>query len=86
MIRFEDVARTVEKYHPDADMDLLRRAYFFSAKEHRDQVRKSGEPYLIHPISVAQILAEMRLDVVTISTGFLHDVVEAFCTTWSKTR
>ncbi|MFN7945718.1 MAG: bifunctional (p)ppGpp synthetase/guanosine-3',5'-bis(diphosphate) 3'-pyrophosphohydrolase [Blastocatellia bacterium] len=86
MIRFEDVARTVEKYHPDADMDLLRRAYFFSAKEHRDQVRKSGEPYLIHPISVAQILAEMKLDVVTISTGFLHDVVEDTLTTLDNIR
>jgi GTP pyrophosphokinase len=86
MIRFEDVARTVEKYHPDADMDLLRRAYFFSAREHRDQVRKSGEPYLIHPISVAQILAEMRLDVVTISTGFLHDVVEDTLTTLDNIR
>jgi GTP pyrophosphokinase len=67
-------------------MDLLRRAYFFSAKEHRDQVRKSGEPYLIHPISVAQILAEMRLDVVTISTGFLHDVVEDTLTTLDNIR
>ncbi|HWQ36230.1 MAG TPA: bifunctional (p)ppGpp synthetase/guanosine-3',5'-bis(diphosphate) 3'-pyrophosphohydrolase [Blastocatellia bacterium] len=86
MIRFEDVARTVEKYHPDADMDLLRRAYFFSAREHRDQVRKSGEPYLIHPISVAQILAEMKLDVVTISTGFLHDVVEDTLTTLDNIR
>ncbi|MFN0124765.1 MAG: HD domain-containing protein, partial [Blastocatellia bacterium] len=81
MIRFEDVARTVEKYHPDADLDLLRRAYFFSAREHRDQVRKSGEPYLIHPISVAQVLADMRMDVVTVSTGFLHDVVEDTLTT-----
>jgi GTP pyrophosphokinase len=86
MIRFEDVARTVEKYHPDADMDLLRRAYFFSAREHRDQVRKSGEPYLIHPLSVAQILAEMKMDVVTVSTGFLHDVVEDTLTTLDNIR
>ncbi|HZS03857.1 MAG TPA: bifunctional (p)ppGpp synthetase/guanosine-3',5'-bis(diphosphate) 3'-pyrophosphohydrolase [Blastocatellia bacterium] len=81
MIRFEDVVKTVEKYHPDADLDLLRRAYIFSAKEHRDQVRKSGEPYLIHPLSVAGILADMKLDVVTVSTGLLHDVVEDTLTT-----
>ena len=76
MIRFEDVVRTVERFHPDADLDLLRRAYIFSAKEHKDQVRQSGEPYLIHPLSVSSILADMRLDVVTVSTGLLHDVVE----------
>src|SRR6185295_5178527 len=76
MIRFEDVVKTVEHYHPDGDLDLLRRAYIFSAKEHKDQVRASGEPYLIHPLSVAQILADLKLDVVTVSTGLLHDVVE----------
>jgi|KBSSwiStaDraftv2_1062776.scaffolds.fasta_scaffold96953_2 GTP diphosphokinase / guanosine-3',5'-bis(diphosphate) 3'-diphosphatase len=76
MIRFEDVVKTVEHFHPDGDLDLLRRAYIFSAKEHKDQVRASGEPYLIHPLSVAQILADLKLDVVTVSTGLLHDVVE----------
>ncbi len=86
MIRFEDVFKTVERYHPDADLDLLRRAYIFSAKEHKDQVRQSGEPYLIHPISVAAILAEMKLDVVTVSTGLLHDVVEDTLTTLETIR
>jgi GTP pyrophosphokinase len=76
MIRFEDVERKVERFHPDADLDLLRRAYIYSAKEHKDQVRASGEPYLIHPISVAEILADMKMDVATVSTGLLHDVVE----------
>jgi guanosine-3',5'-bis(diphosphate) 3'-pyrophosphohydrolase len=76
MIRFEDVERKVERYHPDSDLDLLRRAYIYSAKEHKDQVRASGEPYLIHPLSVAEILADMKLDVETVSTGLLHDVVE----------
>ncbi len=76
MIRFEDVERKVEKHHPDADLDLLRRAYIYSAKSHKDQVRASGEPYLIHPLSVAEILAEMKLDVPTVCTGLLHDVVE----------
>jgi GTP diphosphokinase / guanosine-3',5'-bis(diphosphate) 3'-diphosphatase len=81
MIRFEDVYRTVGRYHPDADLDILRRAYIFSAREHKDQVRQSGEPYLIHPLSVAGILAEMKMDVATVSTGFLHDVVEDTLTT-----
>ncbi len=76
MIRFEDVERKVERFHPDADLDLLRRAYIYSAKEHKDQVRASGEPYLIHPLSVADILADLKLDVATVSTGLLHDVVE----------
>lgn len=57
-------------------MDLLRRAYIYSAKAHKDQVRASGEPYLIHPLSVAAILADMKMDVATVSTGLLHDVVE----------
>ncbi len=81
MIRIEDVVRKVERFHPDADIDLLRRAYIFSAKEHKDQVRASGEPYLIHPLTVAEILADMRMDVVTVSTGLLHDVVEDTLTT-----
>ncbi len=76
MIRFEDVETKVERYHPDADLDLLRRAYIYSAKEHKGQVRASGEPYLIHPLSVAEILADLKLDVATVSTGLLHDVVE----------
>jgi guanosine-3',5'-bis(diphosphate) 3'-pyrophosphohydrolase len=76
MIRFEDVERKVERHHPEADLDLLRRAYIYSAKAHKDQVRASGEPYLIHPLSVAAILADMKMDVATVSTGLLHDVVE----------
>jgi GTP pyrophosphokinase len=86
MIRFEDVVRTVERYHPDADIDLLRRAYIFSAREHKDQVRQSGEPYLIHPLSVAQILASLKLDVTTVATGLLHDVVEDTLTTIDTIR
>ncbi|MBX7219703.1 MAG: bifunctional (p)ppGpp synthetase/guanosine-3',5'-bis(diphosphate) 3'-pyrophosphohydrolase [Blastocatellia bacterium] len=76
MIRFEDILEKVERYHPNADLDLLRRAYLFSAKMHKGQVRKSGEPYLAHPIEVANILADMKLDEICISTGLLHDVVE----------
>lgn len=86
MIRFEDVVKTVERFHPDANLDLLRRAYIFSAKEHKDQLRASGEPYLIHPLSVAQILADLKLDVVTVSTGLLHDVVEDTLVTLDSIR
>jgi guanosine-3',5'-bis(diphosphate) 3'-pyrophosphohydrolase len=76
MIRFEDLVEKVRAASPDADVELLRRAYVFSAFEHKGQVRHSGEPYLVHPLEVADILADMRLDVVTIAAGLLHDVVE----------
>src|SRR5688500_4378075 len=76
MIRFEDLVEKVRVNIPDADIELLRRAYVFSAFEHKGQVRHSGEPYLVHPLEVADVLADMRLDVVTIVAGLLHDVVE----------
>ena len=76
MIRFEDLLEKVRAYSPDADVELLRRAYVFSAFEHREQLRRSGEPYLIHPLAVADFLADMKLDAVAIAAGLLHDVVE----------
>ncbi len=76
MIRIEEVVEKVRNNHPQADLDLLRRAYLFSALHHKGQVRASGEPYLVHPLEVANILAEMRLDEVSVATGLLHDVVE----------
>ena len=76
MIRIEDVIEKVEANRPDPDIDLIRRAYLFSALHHRGQKRASGEPYLVHPLEVAEILADMRLDEVSVSTGLLHDVVE----------
>ncbi len=76
MIRIEDVIEKVEMNRPEPDVELIRRAYLFSALHHRGQKRASGEPYLVHPIEVANILAEMRLDEVSVSTGLLHDVVE----------
>lgn len=76
MIRIEDVIGKVEKNRPGADTDLIRRAYMFSALHHSGQKRASGEPYLIHPLEVSEILADMRLDEVSVSTGLLHDVVE----------
>ncbi len=76
MIRFETIIDKITKYRPDADIDLLRRAYLFSAMKHRGQVRKSGEPYLVHPLEVANLLADMQLDVTCVTTGLLHDIVE----------
>src|SRR6187549_2579493 len=76
MIRIEDVIDTVSVNRPGADIDLIRRAYLFSALHHRGQTRASGEPYLVHPLEVAEILADMRLDEKSVSTGLLHDVVE----------
>src|SRR5215216_4227913 len=84
MIRFEDLLEKVRAYAPDADVELLRRAYVFSAFEHKGQVRHSGEPYLVHPLEVASILADMRLDPVAIAAGLLHDVVEDTLTTIEK--
>ena len=76
MIRFEDIYETVERHHPGADLELLRKAYIFSAVEHKGQTRASGEPYLVHPLEVAAILAEMRMDPACVAVGLLHDVLE----------
>jgi guanosine-3',5'-bis(diphosphate) 3'-pyrophosphohydrolase len=86
MIRFEDLLDKVQGYSPDADLELLRKAYVFSALEHKGQIRHSGEPYLVHPLEVADILADMKLDAVCIAAGLLHDVVEDTLTTPDKIR
>ncbi len=76
MIRFEEIAETVQLHHPGADLDVLRRAYVFSAVAHKGQVRASGEPYLSHPLEVASILASWRLDPICVAVGLLHDALE----------
>jgi GTP pyrophosphokinase len=86
MIRFEDLLEKVRAASPDADLELLRRAYVFSAYEHKGQVRRSGEPYMVHPLEVADILADLRLDVVAIAAGLLHDIVEDTPNTIDKVR
>src|SRR6187401_727996 len=86
MIRFETLLEKVRSYSPDADLELLRRAYVFSALEHKGQVRHSGEPYMVHPLEVADFLADMRLDVVAVASGLLHDVVEDTLTTIERIR
>jgi GTP pyrophosphokinase len=84
MIRLEQILDKVDKHHPGDNLDLIRRAYIFSAKEHKGQVRASGEPYLTHPLEVANLLAEMKMDAMTVSVGLLHDVVEDTLTTLEK--
>src|SRR5881397_688250 len=81
MIRFENLLEKVRSYSSESDVELLRRAYVFSALEHKGQVRHSGEPYLVHPLEVAHFLADMKLDVVAVAAGLLHDVVEDTLTT-----
>ena len=81
MIRFEDVQSKVQSYLKDADLPLLKSAYEFSAHEHKGQTRSSGEPYLVHPLSVAAILADLKLDLTCIVAGLLHDVLEDTLTT-----
>jgi GTP diphosphokinase / guanosine-3',5'-bis(diphosphate) 3'-diphosphatase len=81
MIRLEQILEEIQGHHPKDDLEVVRRAYLFSAKEHKGQVRASGEPYLSHPLEVAHILSEMKMDAVTVSVGLLHDVVEDTLTT-----
>ncbi len=76
MIRVNDVIDKISEYHPEADLGIIERAYIYSARVHEGQVRLSGEPYLTHPLEVAGILTDMRLDVISVVAGFLHDVIE----------
>ena len=76
MLRFNDILERLTTYNPNADTDLLKKAYVFSAKVHLGQVRLSGEPYLNHPLEVAGILTQLKLDVASVATGLLHDAVE----------
>lgn len=73
---YNELIEKINKYHPSNDLSMVRRAYDLARKAHGDQVRKSGEPYIIHPLCVAIILAELELDIESIVAGLLHDVVE----------
>lgn len=73
---YKELITKIRKYHPAENFDLVEKAYNLAKEAHGDQVRKSGEPYLIHPIAVANILAELELDKESIIAGILHDVVE----------
>lgn len=76
MIRITDILDKIYEYSPDADVSLIDRAYIYSARVHEGQVRLSGEPYLSHPLEVANILADMKLDMESIAAALLHDVIE----------
>lgn len=73
---YRDLVLRVQKYHPSDDISLIEKAYHLAAKAHENQVRKSGEPYIIHPLCVAIILADLEMDKETIAAGLLHDVIE----------
>lgn len=73
---YRDLILRVQKYHPSDDISLIEKAYHLAAKAHENQVRKSGEPYIIHPLCVAIILADLEMDKETIAAGLLHDVIE----------
>ncbi|AUN15538.1 GTP pyrophosphokinase (RelA/SpoT) [[Clostridium] sordellii] len=74
--QLQELIEKIKKYAPNGDIDLIEKAYYYGKKAHEGQLRKSGEPYFIHPIAVANILCDMELDMQTIAAGLLHDVVE----------
>ncbi|NDY41461.1 bifunctional (p)ppGpp synthetase/guanosine-3',5'-bis(diphosphate) 3'-pyrophosphohydrolase [Dissulfurirhabdus thermomarina] len=86
MIRLTDILDRIHSYLPDAETSLVEKAYIFSAKVHHGQVRLSGEPYLSHPLAVAHILAQLRLDMASIAAGLLHDTVEDTLATIEEIR
>jgi GTP pyrophosphokinase len=86
MAQFEDIIRQVQSYRPGEDLSLLRRAYDFTAIQHKDQKRLSGEPYIIHPLEVVYILAQMKMDPICLVAGMLHDVIEDTHTTTELIR
>lgn len=73
---YGDLVKSIKKYHPSDDLTMIEKAYEIARDAHKDQKRKSGEPYIIHPLCVAIILADLELDKETIAAGILHDVVE----------
>jgi len=84
MIRLNDIIEKMHRYIPEADLSLIAKAYVFSAKVHQGQTRLSGEPYLNHPLEVAAILADMKMDIATVVSGLLHDTVEDTYTTFEE--
>ncbi|HEY3837372.1 MAG TPA: HD domain-containing protein, partial [Bryobacteraceae bacterium] len=74
--RFERVLDAVRTNRPNDDLDLIRAAWDFCQEQHQDQRRASGEPYVIHPLEVAQVLADLKMDATAIAAGLLHDAVE----------
>ena len=86
MIRLDDILEAIREYHGDADLDAVRKAYIYSAKVHQGQKRRSGDPYMTHPMEVAFILTRLRMDVPTVVTGLLHDTLEDTLSTEEELR
>ncbi len=76
MVPLTEILDKVRGYHEHADLDLINRAYVYAARMHQGQLRKSGDPYFVHPVSVAEVIAEMHLDTASVCAALLHDVVE----------
>src|SRR2546426_12082939 len=76
LTQLQTLIEEIPKYLPGADLDLLTRAYRFSEHSHQGQQRASGEPYLSHPLEVAGLLVNFKMDVTTVTAGLLHDVLE----------
>jgi GTP pyrophosphokinase len=74
--KFRDLLKTVRANRPNDDLEVIRKAYDFALRHHKGQSRASGEPYLVHPLEVACVLAEMKLDSTAIAAGLLHDAIE----------
>ena len=85
-LKITDLIEKVQAYYPAADVDLIRKAYEFSARVHHGQKRQSGEPYLIHPTAVADVIADLKLDVPSVVGGLLHDTVEDTLTTLDEIK
>jgi guanosine-3',5'-bis(diphosphate) 3'-pyrophosphohydrolase len=84
--RFRDLVKQVRSYRPNDDVAIVRKAYDYSLRYHTGQQRASGEPYLVHPLEVAHVLAEMKLDANAIAAGLLHDLVEDTAVTVEQVR
>ena len=76
MVRLQDIINEMRVHNPGVDVDEVKKAYVYSAKVHQGQLRKSGEPYLVHPLSVAHIIARLNLDEASVLAALLHDTLE----------
>ena len=83
---YRELESKIREYRPKDDLSKVERAFRFAGKEHQGQLRNSGEPYLVHPLMVAHILADMRMDLIAIETGLLHDIVEDTSVTVDQVR
>jgi len=81
MIRFNDILEKLSSSYSEKELNLLKKAYVFAASAHKGQVRRSGEPYMSHPLEVTNMLLDMKLDITTLAAGLLHDVLEDTDTT-----